>query len=91
MGESDASTTDQHMKQILQSLQTGATVVAEIPCPLAAPGQLLLRTTCTLVSSGTERMVVEFGKAGWIEKARQQPEKVRMVLNKISTDGLAHR
>jgi nucleotide-binding universal stress UspA family protein len=45
-------------------------------------------TTNTLVSSGTERMLVEFGKASWIEKARQQPDKVRMVLEKIKTDGL---
>ena len=41
-----------------------------------------------MVSSGTERMLVQFGKAGWIEKARQQPDKVRMVLDKIKTDGL---
>jgi predicted dehydrogenase/threonine dehydrogenase-like Zn-dependent dehydrogenase len=51
-------------------------------------GQLLIHTTQTLVSAGTERMLVEFGKAGWIDKARQQPDKVRMVLDKIKTDGL---
>lgn len=50
--------------------------------------QLLIATAQTLVSAGTERMLVEFGKAGWIEKARQQPDKVRMVLDKIKTDGL---
>lgn len=48
----------------------------------------MIRSTRTLVSAGTERMLVEFGKAGWFEKARQQPEKVRMVLDKIRTDGL---
>ncbi|AGX86611.1 bi-domain-containing oxidoreductase [Candidatus Symbiobacter mobilis] len=76
------------MKQILQSLKTGATEVAEVPVPSVKRGQLLVRTTNTLVSVGTERMLVEFGKAGWIEKARQQPDKVRMVLDKIKTDGL---
>jgi len=76
------------MKQILQSLKTGATEVAEVPCPTARRGHLLVRTSRTLVSAGTERMLVEFGKAGWIEKARQQPDKVRMVLDKIKTDGL---
>ncbi len=76
------------MKQILQSLKTGATEVAEIPVPAVKRGQLLIRTHQTLVSAGTERMLVEFGKAGWIEKARQQPDKVRMVLDKIRTDGL---
>lgn len=76
------------MKQVLQSLKTGATEVAEIPCPAVKWGQLLIRSTRTLVSVGTERMLVEFGKAGWIEKARQQPDKVRMVLDKVKTDGL---
>lgn len=76
------------MKQILQSLKTGATEVAEVPVPGVGRGQLLITTSCTLVSAGTERMLVEFGKAGWIDKARQQPDKVRMVLDKIKTDGL---
>jgi predicted dehydrogenase/threonine dehydrogenase-like Zn-dependent dehydrogenase len=76
------------LKQILQSLKTGATEVAKLPCPSVKRGQLLIRTSHTLVSAGTERMLVEFGKAGWIDKARQQPDKVRMVLDKIKTDGL---
>lgn len=76
------------MKQILQSLKTGATEVAELPVPATKRGQLLIATSQTLVSAGTERMLVEFGKAGYLEKARQQPDKVRMVLDKIKTDGL---
>lgn len=76
------------MKQILQSLKTGSTEIANIPVPSTKRGQLLITTTNSLVSAGTERMLVEFGKAGWIEKARQQPDKVRMVLDKIKTDGL---
>ena len=76
------------MKQILQNLETGATEVAEVPCPAVRRGQVLIRSTRTLVSAGTERTLVEFAKAGWIDKARQQPDKVRMVLDKIGTDGL---
>ncbi len=76
------------MKQILQSLKTGATEVAQLPIPAIKRGQLLIQTSHTLVSAGTERMMVEFGKASWIEKARQQPDKVRMVLDKIKSDGL---
>ncbi len=64
------------------------TEVAEVPVPSVKRGQLLIKTTNTLVSGGTERMLVEFGKAGWIDKALQQPDKVRMVLDKIKTDGL---
>lgn len=76
------------MKQILQKMKSGETEVAEVPCPSVTPGHLLIRTRASLISAGTERMLVEFGKAGWIEKARQQPDKVRQVLDKIRTDGL---
>ncbi|MBF9022621.1 zinc-binding dehydrogenase [Rhodobacterales bacterium FZCC0069] len=76
------------MKQVLQSVKTGATDVADVPVPSTSPGCLLVQTSHTLVSAGTERMLVEFGKAGWIGKARQQPDKVKMVRDKISTDGL---
>jgi predicted dehydrogenase/threonine dehydrogenase-like Zn-dependent dehydrogenase len=76
------------LKQILQSLKTGRTEVADVPVPGVGHGHLLITTSYTLVSAGTERMLVEFGKAGWINKARQQPDKVRMVLDKIRTDGL---
>ena len=76
------------MKQIQQSLRTGETKVAEVPVPSVQEGQLLIQTSQSLVSAGTERMLLEFGKAGWFEKARQQPDKVRMVLEKIKTDGL---
>ena len=76
------------MNQILQSLRNGQTKVTEVPCPAAQEGQLLIRTSQTLLSSGTERMLVEFGKAGWFAKARQQPDKVRMLIDKVRTDGL---
>jgi predicted dehydrogenase/threonine dehydrogenase-like Zn-dependent dehydrogenase len=76
------------MKQILQNLKNGNTVAIEVPCPQAASGQLLIRTTRSLISAGTERMMVDFGKANPIDKARQQPDKVRMVLEKIKADGL---
>lgn len=76
------------MKQVLQSLRDGRTEVADVPAPGVSRGQVLIRTSRTLVSAGTERMLVEFGKAGWIQKARQQPDKVRMVLDKVRTDGL---
>lgn len=76
------------MKQLLQNLKDGTTEVAEVPCPRPGRGHLLVRTTRTLVSAGTERMVLDFGRASLIDKARQQPDKVRMVLDKVRTDGL---
>lgn len=77
------------MKQLLQSLKDGTTELADVPAPRVAPGQLLIHTTNSLVSAGTERMLVEFGQANWFDKVRQQPDKVRMVLDKARTDGLA--
>ncbi|MBC8755331.1 bi-domain-containing oxidoreductase [Kordia sp. YSTF-M3] len=76
------------MKQILQSFKTGVTELAELPSPRVKAGQVLIQTTRSLVSLGTERMLVEFGKASLIQKARQQPDKVKMVLDKIKTEGL---
>lgn len=77
------------MKQVLQSLSDGTTEIANVPAPKAGTGHLLIATSKSLVSVGTERMLVEFGNASLIGKARQQPDKVRMVLNKVKTDGLA--
>ena len=76
------------MKQILQSFKTGITELTELPSPTVKPGQLLIQTTRSLVSLGTEKMLVEFGKASLIQKARQQPDKVKMVLDKIKAEGL---
>jgi predicted dehydrogenase/threonine dehydrogenase-like Zn-dependent dehydrogenase len=75
------------VNQILQSLRTGATEVADVPCPAPQRGHLLILTSRTLISAGTERMLVDFGRASFVAKARQQPEKVRQVLEKLKTDG----
>ena len=48
----------------------------------------MIATTVSLISAGTERMLVGFGKASYIDKARQQPEKVKMVLDKAITEGI---
>lgn len=76
------------MKQLLQDLSNGHTYVINAPSPSPSPGTLLINSVISLVSAGTERMVVDFGKANLIDKARQQPEKVKMVLEKAQTDGL---
>ncbi|HLT88278.1 MAG TPA: bi-domain-containing oxidoreductase [Sphingobacterium sp.] len=76
------------MKQIIQDLKNGQTILEEVPAPRVAQGQVLIQTTRSLVSLGTERMLVEFGKANFIEKARQQPDKVKQVFDKVKTDGL---
>ena len=76
------------MKQVLQNLRTGVTEVAEVPAPGVKQGQVLIRTARTLVSVGTERMLVEFSQSSLIGKARSQPDRVKQVFDKIGTDGL---
>ncbi len=75
------------MKQIIQNLNNGETILEEVPVPEVKNGCVLIKTTRSLVSLGTEKMLVSFGKANFIQKARQQPEKVKMVIDKIKTDG----
>jgi predicted dehydrogenase/threonine dehydrogenase-like Zn-dependent dehydrogenase len=76
------------LKQILQSLKSGVTEVAEVPAPGPNRGRVLIHTSRSLISAGTERMLVDFGRATMLEKARQQPERVKMVIDKVRTDGL---
>jgi len=76
------------MKQVLQNLKTGDISVSEVPSPIARPKHLVIQTRRSLISAGTERMIVEFGSAGIINKARSQPEQVRKVLAKMKTEGI---
>ena len=76
------------MKQLLQSLRDGSTKIIEAPVSSPKTGNILIKTLYSLVSSGTEKTLVDFGKANLIDKAKQQPDKVKDVLNKIKTDGI---
>jgi len=77
------------MIQILQHLRTGEMELAEVPAPRPGRGMLLIQTRRSLISAGTERMLVEFSKGNLLQKARSQPDKVKQVLDKIRTDGVA--
>ena len=76
------------MRQLIQHLGSGRTELLAVPAPGPRRGRLLVRARRSLVSLGTERMLVEFGRGGWLSKARQQPEKFRAVLAKIRSEGL---
>lgn len=76
------------MKQIIQNLRSGETSIAEVPAPENALRCVSIQTRRSLISAGTEKMLVEFGQASLLGKARAQPEKVKQVLDKIRTDGL---
>mgnify|MGYP003412692367 FL=1 len=76
------------MKQLIQHLQSGKTTLEEVPIPAVKNGYIVVRSIYSLVSTGTEKMLVEFSKASIINKVRQNPDRVEQVLNKISSDGL---
>jgi len=76
------------MKQVLQDLSSGHTTLCDAPAPSAGKQSLIIDSRVSLISAGTERMLVDFGRASMLEKARKQPEKVKMVLDKVRTDGL---
>ncbi len=76
------------MKQLLTDFAKGQTFLADVPVPKPTAGEVLIKTAFSLISTGTERMVVEFGRSSLINKVRSQPAKVKQVLQKIKTDGL---
>jgi len=76
------------MRKILQSLKTGEISIVEAPTPTVPSGHILIETRKSLISAGTERMLLEFGKGNLLQKARQQPDKVRQTIDKVRTDGL---
>ncbi len=75
------------MKQIVQ-FPNGETRLTEVAAPGVAPGTLLVQTDASLVSVGTERMIVDFAQKGLLAKARARPDLVRQVVRKVKSDGL---
>lgn len=75
------------MKQVLQSLKTGELAVEEVPAPVVSSGRVLVQNRYSFVSPGTERANREIAKSSLLEKARQRPDQVKKVLQKLQTEG----
>jgi len=75
------------MKAVVQLLDNGATDLIDVPAPQPLPGTVVIASRRSLISAGTERMLVNFGRSSIFQKARQQPEKIGQVLDKLRTDG----
>ena len=75
------------MKKVMQDLSKGGIELIESPPPQVKSGCLLIDTTVSLISTGTERMLIDFGRSGIVAKARAQPEKVAQVIDKAKTEG----
>ena len=76
------------MKQLLQNIKNGNTTVEEVPVPTPRDGMALVRTAASLVSAGTERMIVEFAEKSYLGKARSRPDLVKQVVDKARREGL---
>ena len=77
------------MKQLLQNIKTGQATIEEIPIPTPRAGQALVKVSASLVSAGTERMVVEFAEKSLVGKARSRPDLVKQVIDKAKREGIA--
>jgi len=77
------------MKQVIQSYRTGQLKVAEVPAPGVEPGAVLVATSASLVSYGTEKMVMDLAKKSLLGKARDRPDLVKKAIQRISRDGVA--
>ena len=76
------------MKQVLQNRKTGRPFVGEVPVPALQRGRVLVRTVSSLISAGTERMAVESVSKGLVSEARQRPDLVKKVVEKVKSEGL---
>ena len=76
------------MKQVIQSARTGKLKLTEVPAPEVRAGHLLVATRASLISAGTEKMVVDFARKSLAGKARQRPDLVKKVIDKVKRDGL---
>src|SRR5947209_4560389 len=77
------------MLQVVQNVKNGQLELREVPPPALLPGGLLVRTAASIISLGTEKMVLELGKKSLIGKARERPDLVRQVINRARTHGIA--
>jgi predicted dehydrogenase len=76
------------MKQVVQYVKTGQTAVIDVPRPQAGPGMAVVQNAASLVSTGTERMLVDFAGKSMLGKARSRPDLVRQVIDKARREGL---
>ncbi len=69
-------------------VKNGKPLIVEVPVPACKKGTVVVKTLYSLVSAGTERMLLDFGKKGLIGKAKEKPDQVAKVIDKMKTDGM---
>ncbi|RXJ83129.1 bi-domain-containing oxidoreductase [Arcobacter cloacae] len=76
------------MKQLIQSFKTGELGLFDVPAPVCEKNGALVQTTVSLVSAGTEKMLVDFAKKSMIAKAKDRPDLVKQVIDKMKKEGV---
>ena len=76
------------MKQVTQNIRTGALSIRDLPDPIARPGQVLIASAASVISAGTEKMVMDLASKSLVGKARERPDQVRRVIQKLRQDGV---
>jgi len=76
------------MLQVVQNVRSGELEVKEVPPPALLPGGVLVRTAASVISPGTEKMVMDLAKKSLIGKAKERPDLVRQVIAKARTQGV---
>jgi threonine dehydrogenase-like Zn-dependent dehydrogenase len=76
------------MKQLIQSFKTGELGLFEVPAPICQENGALVQTTVSLVSAGTEKMLVDFAKKSMLAKAKDRPDLVKQVVDKMKKEGV---
>jgi len=76
------------MKKIFQTFKNGKIFIEDVPVPSISDDEILVRSELSLISSGTEKMLLDFGKSNYLSKAIDQPDKFNKALKKLKTDGI---
>jgi polar amino acid transport system substrate-binding protein len=76
------------MYQVLQNVKTGETTLDTVPPPALKSGGVRVRTAASLISAGTEKMLIDLAQKSYLGKAKARPDLVKQVLNKVQKEGL---
>lgn len=76
------------MRQLIQEMDSGTLRLVEVPSPVLREGGVLVRTTHSVISVGTERTTVELGRKSLLGKARERPDQVRKVMDTVAREGV---
>ncbi|QSQ07956.1 Myo-inositol 2-dehydrogenase [Koleobacter methoxysyntrophicus] len=76
------------MKQLFLMVNDGSVKLIDTPIPRVKDNHVIVETLYSAVSAGTERGLIAFGSKNLIQKAKERPDQVRKVLEKMSTDGI---